>query len=77
VKTPRKLREQIKVYEAAGFHPVEFEPRAGSHWRVRFAEFDEPQFLTSNIVESHSIRNNLARYRRLSQARRDNGSTRR
>lgn len=77
MKTPRILREQVKVYEAAGFHPVAFEPRAGSHWRVQFAEFDEPQFLTTHATEPHAIRNNIARFRRLSQARRPTSPTRR
>ena len=63
MQIPRVLRHQMKEYERAGFHPVEIERRAGSHWMVRFAEFQDPQFLTHNIMETHSIRNNISRFR--------------
>lgn len=64
MQIPRVLREQVKQYERAGFHVKSVEHRAGSHFKVEFEEFPDPQFLTCNIVESHSIRNNIARFRR-------------
>lgn len=63
MEIPRILKKQMKEYERAGFHPVQIEHRAGSHWKVVFAEFPEPQFLTQNIMESHSIRNNISRFK--------------
>lgn len=66
---PKSLRQQFKHYEAHGFHPISAEPRAGSHWKVRFAEFDEPQFLTCNICDPRSLKNNVCRFRRLAQAK--------
>ena len=60
---PRVLREQAKEYAAHGFHIVEAVPRAGSHFKVTFAEFSEPQFLTKNIGDPRAIRNNIARFR--------------
>lgn len=62
---PRVLRDQLKVYEAHGFHVVDVTPRAGAHFKVTFAEFSEPQFLTKNIGEPRSLKNNLARFRNL------------
>lgn len=66
---PRRLRAQLKEYEAHGFHAVWVEPRAGSHYKAVFAEFPEPQFLTANIGCPRSIRNNLARFRALAEGR--------
>jgi hypothetical protein len=67
VITPRNLRKQFQTYIAAGFHPVSIEPRAGGHWKVCFAEFAEPQFLTIHANEPRAMKNNLARFRRLTQ----------
>jgi hypothetical protein len=62
---PRVLREQLKLYERHGFHAVSVEPRAGSHFKVLFAEFNEPQFLTKNTGDPRGLRNNIARFRAL------------
>ena len=62
---PKSLRQQFKHYEAHGFHPVDAEPRCGSHWKVRFAEFPEAQFLTVNANDPRALKNNVCRFRRL------------
>lgn len=67
MKYPRALREQLKNYEAHGFHAVSVEPRAGSHFKVVFAEFAEPQFLTKNVGCPRAVRNNLSRFRALAE----------
>ena len=64
---PRAIREQVKEYEKAGFHVVQVEPRSGSHFKVWFAEFSEPQIVTKNVLEWRSLKNNIARYRRLAR----------
>lgn len=66
---PRMLRAQLKEYEANGFHAVLVEPRAGSHFKVVFAEFPEPQFLTKNIKCPRSLRNNIARFKKLAEGK--------
>jgi hypothetical protein len=63
---PRVLREQVKEYKRAGFHVIDVEPRNGSHFMARFAEFPErPQILTKNLIDRRAVHNNIARYRRL------------
>lgn len=66
---PRGLREQFKRYEAEGFHVKSVEPRAGSHFKVEFEEFSEPQFLTINMGDFRAVRNNLSRFRLLAQGK--------
>lgn len=66
---PRVLREQAKFYASKGFNIIEVEPRDGSHFRVRFAEFDQPQILTKNCHDPRAMLNNLAAYRRLKDKR--------
>ena len=65
MEAPKGLRQQLKHYEGHGFTAIEAVPRAGSHWRVRFAEFDEPQFLTVNANCPRALKNNIARFKRL------------
>jgi len=62
---PKIIRKQLKFYESKGFHAVEIHSRSGSHYLLKFAEFPEPQFITSNSVDDHAWNNNVARYRRL------------
>lgn len=64
---PRVLREQVKEYERAGFHVIDVEPRSGSHFKVWFAEFAEPQIVTKNALDWRALKNNIARYKRLAQ----------
>ena len=65
---PRAIREQVKEYEKAGFHVVACEPRSGAHFKIWFAEFpDQPQIVTKNVEEWRSLKNNIARYRRLAR----------
>ena len=64
---PKVLREQVKEYERAGFHVIDVEPRSGSHFKLRFAEFAEPQIVTKNLLDWRAIKNNIARYRRLAK----------
>ena len=65
MNVPRVLREQVKAYEKAGFHVVDVEPRSGSHFLLKFAEFAAPQIVTKNACDPRSIKNNIAQYRRL------------
>lgn len=71
MNVPKALRKQLRIYIAAGFNPTEVESRDGSHWRVKFAEFNQPQFLTVNIGEPRSIQNNIARFKRLAKEQQD------
>jgi hypothetical protein len=64
---PRVLREQAKEYERAGFHIINIEPRNGAHFKVWFAEFDEPQIITKNVNSWRSIKNNISHYKRLTK----------
>lgn len=64
---PRALRKQLAYYSKEGFDAVEIKPAAGSHVKVIFAQFTEPQILTKNIDEPRSLKNNLARFRRLAK----------
>ena len=65
---PRCLREQAKFYASKGFHIIEAEPRAGSHWMVRFAEFPDLVVLSNNaMVDRRAVHNNVAHYRRLKE----------
>lgn len=65
MEVPKVLRGQLRHYEAHGFTVVSVEPRAGSHFRVVFAEFSEPQFLTKNGSDPRAWKNNVARFKRL------------
>jgi hypothetical protein len=71
---PRVIREQVKEYSKAGFHVIDYEPRSGAHFKVWFAEFDEPQIITKNLMGWRSIKNNIAHYRRLA-AKKDRDET--
>lgn len=64
---PRGLRKQLAYYSKAGFDAVEIKHAAGSHVKVIFAQFTEPQILTRNIDEPRALKNNLARFRRLAK----------
>jgi hypothetical protein len=41
------------------------EPRNGSHFKLWFAEFSEPQIVTKNAVDWRALKNNIAHYKRL------------
>jgi len=64
---PRVLRDQAKFYASKGFHIVDAEPRAGSHFLVKFAEFPEPQIVTKNVNDPRAMHNNVSVYRRLKE----------
>lgn len=64
---PKRLREQIRLYEAEGFTIKEVE-RASKHYRVTFNEFPTPQFLTANNTDWRGYRNNTTRFKRLRDA---------
>ena len=64
---PRVLRKQLAYYAQEGFDAVEIKHAAGSHVKVIFAQFTEPQILTKNIKEPRALKNNLARFRRLAK----------
>jgi hypothetical protein len=64
---PRHLREQAKFYASKGFHMVDAEPRSGSHFLVKFAEFPDPVIVTKNGSDPRAMHNNVAMYRRLKE----------
>ena len=66
---PKTIRKQADAYRAAGFHIVEVEHRAGSHFKVRFAEFATPIVLTANVGDPRAIKNNVALLRRIARGR--------
>ena len=65
MKVPQCLRKQILEYEKAGFHVIDLENRSGSHFKITFAEFPEPQFITKSASDWRAIKNNISAYRRL------------
>jgi hypothetical protein len=71
MKVPTNLRKQFKEYEKAGFRIVDLELLSGSHCKVRIEGIDTPQFLTRNADEPRAIKNNIARFRRLSKEKDD------
>lgn len=76
LKIPKPLRMQVREYERAGFHVIECAPCSGAHFKLRFAEFSEPQIVTKNLTDPRSIKNNLASYRRKQTQHKDgNGRT--
>lgn len=66
METPRVLRAQLKEYEKAGFHAIRIEPRAGSHFKVWYAELpDKPQIITKNAKSFRVMKNTISNYRKL------------
>jgi hypothetical protein len=74
MKVPQCLRKQVIEYEKAGFHAIDVEARSGSHFKITFAEFPEPQFITKSGSDWRAIKNNLAVYRRLKKEYEDGKS---
>ena len=74
VNVPKHLRKQVIEYEKAGFHPIDVEARSGSHFKITFAEFPDPQIITKNGSDWRAIKNNLAVYRRLKKEYEDGQS---
>ena len=72
MEIPKVLREQIKFYERHGFHVTDVENRAGAHFRVTFAEFPQPQFISKNVNEPRGWKNNIARFRNLAKEQQEN-----
>jgi hypothetical protein len=64
---PRCLRDQAKFYASKGFHMVDAQPRSGSHFLVKFAEFPDPVILTKNAGDPRAMLNNVSAYRRLKE----------
>ncbi len=71
MNVPRVFRQQFIEYEKAGFHPIALEFAKGSHAKVTFAEFPDPQFLTKNITDFRAIKNNISRFRGLAAKARE------
>ena len=67
METPRALRKQLAYYAREGFDVVDIEFRSGSHVKLIFAQFSEPQFVSRNPTDSRGWKNNVARYRRLAK----------
>lgn len=65
--THRKLlRDQLRLYEREGF-TVEAIERASRHYKVKFQQVKEPQFLTANNTDWRAYRNNICRLKRLAR----------
>jgi hypothetical protein len=64
---PKCLRDQAKFYVSKGFHMVDAQPRSGSHFLVKFAEFPDPVILTKNAGDPRAMLNNVSAYRRLKE----------
>ena len=62
---PQALRKQAKFYASRGFHIIYAEPRAGSHFLVKFAEFNQAWILSKNCGDHRILHNNIAAFRRL------------
>jgi len=71
VKINQRLRKQIKEYEREGFTVINVEDRAGSHKLITFAEFPEPQIVSDCKSDWRAFKNNIARYRRLASAHKE------
>jgi hypothetical protein len=66
MQLPKGLRKQLKAHADAGFNAVKVEHRAGSHYKVWYAEIaDKPQIVTQNDKGPRVLVNTLARYRRI------------
>ena len=65
---PSALRKQVEEYQKNGFTIKELRPGRGSHFVVRFDQFDKPQTLTIHANDPRAIRNNIALFNRLSRA---------
>jgi hypothetical protein len=63
----KRLGRQLKEYEKHGFTVKTLEPSRGSHVRVVFNEFSEPQFLTVHAGDPRALKNNIARFKRLAK----------
>lgn len=63
MKMPGKLREQLAVYNKAGFEINHVEARKGSHWLVVFDRVGS-MIVTTNIGDPRAIKNNLGELRR-------------
>ena len=62
----KQLRRQLKEHAKAGFHAVKVERRAGSHYKVWYAELpDRPQIVTENDCGPRVLVNTIARYKRI------------
>ncbi|CAB5219080.1 hypothetical protein UFOVP229_26 [uncultured Caudovirales phage] len=62
---PQALRKQAQFYASRGFHMIHAEPRAGSHFMVRFAEFKQGFILSIDCGDRRVLHNNIAAFRRL------------
>ena len=71
MKINQRLRKQIKEYEREGFTVINVEDRAGSHKLITFAEFPEPQIVSDCKSDWRAFKNNIARYRRLASAHKE------
>lgn len=66
MQLPKGLRRQLKEHAKAGFHAVKVERRAGSHFKVWYAELpDRPQIVTENDHGPRVLVNTIVRYRRI------------
>ncbi len=63
---PPPMRKQLQRYEEEGFTATRVETTGkGGHFRVRFREFPDVQFLTVHTGDPRAVQNNLSRFKRL------------
>lgn len=63
MKIPGKLRDQLEIYDKAGYSVNSITPRKGSHWLIVFDTVG-PMVVTTNIGDPRAIKNNLCELRR-------------
>lgn len=68
MKVLSTIRKQLAEYAKHGFTVKEVHPNRGkgAHCCVLFEQFSDPQFLTPNLGDPRAIKNNIARFKRLS-----------
>lgn len=64
-KINKLFKRQLEFYAQHGFTVRSVDNARGTHYRVVFNEFSQPQHLSTNTGEVHSLRNNVARFKRL------------
>lgn len=63
----KQFRKQLQFYEKEGFTVKHLENARGTHYKVWFNEFSEPQHLSTHVDEPRALKNNIARFKRLAR----------
>ena len=65
MKIPKHLIHRVRDLAKAGFHVTDIEPRAGSHFKVRFAELETAYFMSGNDNCPRAMKNCISDLRRM------------